>query len=248
MKRSASIAALLQSVLWVSCLVLALPSIRAQQQKPIIYVASEYNVFYAPSTSVGVIFNVNITTADWTAPGVFAYEARLYYDNALLEATDAQFPKNHWLEPSTPIIYIEPPHPYIYQDQGFVVAAFSLLGPEPGRTGGGTLFTVIFKMTQTPPAGQRVSCTLELRDVVMVDPDATVISLDRYAIVNGNYVFSDKEDLNLDGRVNILDMAILAKAYGSSPGDATWNLKADMNGDNQVNVVDFSAVARAWTG
>jgi hypothetical protein len=50
-------------------------------------------------------------------------------------------------------------------------------------------------------------------------------------------------DLNRNGQVNILDIFIITKAYGSKPGDENWNTIADLNKDNIINILDVFAVA-----
>lgn len=45
-------------------------------------------------------------------------------------------------------------------------------------------------------------------------------------------------DINKDGVVDLRDLVILAKAYGSKPGDTKWNPDADIDG-NSVGVVGF---------
>lgn len=232
---------------------LAFKGIKAGIQRPKIYVDPKDNEFLTRTTPVGSNFTVSVKSADWTSPGVYSYQLTLLYNNTLIEAVAAEFPKNHWLEPSTPIIYFDgPTHPDIHQDQGLVDAAFTLLGEESGRTGGGTIFTVTFKIMQTPPKDENLFCTLELENVIMVDPDAEAFPSDQYDIVNGNYLISAadppiKEDLNQDGTVNILDMAVVALAFHSHPSDARWNPKADLNEDGEVNIIDVALIARAWT-
>jgi hypothetical protein len=51
-------------------------------------------------------------------------------------------------------------------------------------------------------------------------------------------------DLNNDGRVNILDVTMVAKAFGSKPGDRNWNAVADVDKNGIVNIVDIAIVAR----
>lgn len=51
-------------------------------------------------------------------------------------------------------------------------------------------------------------------------------------------------DLNLDGKVNILDISIVAKAFGTKPGDPRWNQIADVTRDGKVNIIDVSVVAK----
>jgi PKD repeat protein len=53
-------------------------------------------------------------------------------------------------------------------------------------------------------------------------------------------------DLNEDDVVNILDLAIFGKAFGSSPGSARWNPLADLDGNGMVNILDGSAIARSY--
>lgn len=53
-------------------------------------------------------------------------------------------------------------------------------------------------------------------------------------------------DLNQDGTVNILDISIVARAFGSKPGDPTWNAIADIDKNNWVNIVDISLVAKDY--
>jgi hypothetical protein len=61
------------------------------------------------------------------------------------------------------------------------------------------------------------------------------------------YVYSEPSnvaDVNGDGAVNILDVSIVARAFGSSKGSAGWNAVADLDGNDVVNIVDVSIVAR----
>jgi hypothetical protein len=51
-------------------------------------------------------------------------------------------------------------------------------------------------------------------------------------------------DLNFDGAVNILDIAIVGAAYNTEPGDPKWNELADLDKNGTVNILDISAVAK----
>lgn len=50
-------------------------------------------------------------------------------------------------------------------------------------------------------------------------------------------------DLNSDGTVDIHDLIIAAKAYGSHPAHPRWNPDADINQDNQINIHDLLIIA-----
>jgi PKD repeat protein len=51
-------------------------------------------------------------------------------------------------------------------------------------------------------------------------------------------------DLNKDGIINIIDIAIVAKAFGSKPGDPNWNATADLDKNGWINIIDIATVAR----
>lgn len=50
-------------------------------------------------------------------------------------------------------------------------------------------------------------------------------------------------DINGDGKVDLLDLRILAAAFGSTPGDPRWNSNADINGDGRVDLADLTILA-----
>jgi len=51
-------------------------------------------------------------------------------------------------------------------------------------------------------------------------------------------------DLNDDEVVNILDLGIFGKAYGSYPGHARWNPVADLDGNGVINILDGVTIAK----
>ena len=51
-------------------------------------------------------------------------------------------------------------------------------------------------------------------------------------------------DLNNDGAVNIVDVAIVAKAFGTKIGDEKFNPIADLDGNNEIDILDVSRVAK----
>jgi hypothetical protein len=59
---------------------------------------------------------------------------------------------------------------------------------------------------------------------------------------NGEVILPWDEDVNIDGIVNIFDLAIVAINWGKT-GGAINPPRADVNGDNVVNIYDLSAVA-----
>jgi len=53
-------------------------------------------------------------------------------------------------------------------------------------------------------------------------------------------------DLDNDGTVNIMDIAIVAKAYGSYPGHPNWNGIADLDDNKKIDILDIATVAKDY--
>ena len=52
-------------------------------------------------------------------------------------------------------------------------------------------------------------------------------------------------DVNGDGVVNCLDMAIVKTSFGKKAGQPGFDARADLNKDGVVNIIDLSIVSRA---
>lgn len=53
-------------------------------------------------------------------------------------------------------------------------------------------------------------------------------------------------DINRDGAVNIKDISMVGRAYGSKMVDPRYDRMLDLNGDGVINIVDISRVARDY--
>jgi hypothetical protein len=51
-------------------------------------------------------------------------------------------------------------------------------------------------------------------------------------------------DVNIDGKVDIRDIAVAALAFGSFPEHPRWNPVADENEDGTVDIRDLALIAR----
>jgi len=69
---------------------------------------------------------------------------------------------------------------------------------------------------------------------------------DRYPLMEPWIPESLKTDLNNDGTVNIIDISIVAMAFGSTHEDTNWNIIADVNNDQVINILDISMVAKDY--
>lgn len=64
-----------------------------------------------------------------------------------------------------------------------------------------------------------------------------------YTSFSGYFSNLNPYDLNEDGKIDIMDVAIVAYSLGSYPGHPRWNPDADVNGDGEVDIRDVVLVA-----
>ena len=53
-------------------------------------------------------------------------------------------------------------------------------------------------------------------------------------------------DNDVEGKINMKDIAIAAKAFSTRPGDPLWDPKADINYDDKVDMKDIGKIARVF--
>jgi hypothetical protein len=51
-------------------------------------------------------------------------------------------------------------------------------------------------------------------------------------------------DIDGDNEVTLFDFGALVAAFGSVPGDSSWNPDADLDGDEEVTLFDFGILVR----
>lgn len=98
--------------------------------------------------TVGATETVNITVTDIT--NLFAYEFKIYYETAVINATNATRPSDQFLAP-----IIDPGNFFIPQPwrlnntfnatHGQIWVSYTLLNPEGGKSGNGTLLQITFQ-------------------------------------------------------------------------------------------------------
>ena len=88
-------------------------------------------------------------------------------------------------------------------------------------------------ITVTVPAGTTTGA------VSVTTPNGTGTSPGAFTITASNTAIKTL-DLNGDGTLDILDLALLARAYGSTASSPNWNPAADLNGDGVVDDADVA--------
>jgi PKD repeat protein len=51
-------------------------------------------------------------------------------------------------------------------------------------------------------------------------------------------------DINMDGHVDVVDLAITSAAFGSYPGHPRWKPDCDINSDKRIDISDVAYVSR----
>ena len=125
------------------------------------------------SVRIGEEFQISIYIADVETPGLYGYEFKLHYAKLLLKVTRTEYPSGHFLDEEPKFeIPIE-----INREIGYIHFSVIFVEDRPGKTGSGVLATVQFKGLA---AG---NTTLELKDIILVDPDLQEI---QYQAKSGN--------------------------------------------------------------
>jgi thermitase len=72
------------------------------------------------------------------------------------------------------------------------------------------------------------------------DTNLPYLNVDQYPLMTRYW---NQADVNHDGKVNVVDLAVVARAFGAKKGDPNWNEKSDLDNNGKVNVIDISLVA-----
>jgi hypothetical protein len=115
----------------------------------------------------------------------------------------------------------------------------------PFPSGSGTLATIKFNATYIPEA--ITTSSLELYGVKLSDVDGNSVEYDH--LESGTYqvpILFKLEDLNQDGKVDVGDIAVWGKAFGSHPGHPRWNPRADLDHDGEITIIDAIKICKKF--
>jgi hypothetical protein len=213
--------------------------------KPPVFLKVEPETVFAAKVGDAVIVNVTINdcTADLRIIGV---EFKLRYDKELLYTEPDWITQGDFFDPFIPhdkyfVKYVEEDATSGYGIVGILILPNATGGWEVFPEGSGTIVTVKFNATFIPE--KRVTMDLLLDDVKIIDADLNIVP--PHHLEHGVYkVPVLVGDLNLDDKVDILDLAVAAKAYGAYPGHPRWDPAADLVRDGIINILDIVTIAK----
>ncbi len=200
-------------------------------------------IYVDPETTIawlGETLVIDIKIAEVKDMG--GYEFKLFWNTTLLDCV------------SSTINRIWYPEDFIVKDEvlddhnathGMYWCVYASYGTS-SFSGNATLASLTFEVARGSMEGS--NCTLDLYDVVLVNPEAEIIGdWDHKDSPNDGYVIcmltTVTGDINNDGVVDIVDIVIVAIAFGSTPEDPNWNPIADLNQDGVIDIVDIVLVA-----
>jgi rhodanese-related sulfurtransferase len=103
-----------------------------------------------------------------------------------------------------------------------------------------------YLLSYTTASGFKFACWEASSNITL----ANAASQDTSMMVSGSgnicAVVTFLADLDKNGKVDIFDVTIIARAYGSKIGDPKWNAIADLNEDGVINILDVTIVARDY--
>jgi len=182
------------------------------------------------------VFNLNINVAN--VANLYTFEFTLQYNTTLLDAQEITIP-------SFPNRTYKVSKKMIDDIQGNVTLRIESISPPLQANEGLELASITFQVTHNttwprPSIESYFSFgfTELITDTGVTVPHDKIGGLYRYRPIPG--------DMNSDGKVTIIDLAIVARAYGTRPGDPYWNELADLNNDKIINILDLIPVARNY--
>jgi hypothetical protein len=210
------------------------------------------------SVKVGQTFTVNVNITNVSE--LMGFDFCLSYDSAIL-----QFAK---LEEGSFLRGVGSTFMINLTTKGLVWMALVLYHPNGltiSANGTGILATITFKaLTVGESLLDLQSKNPYTPDSIKLakDPPGTVLPIANVA-VDGRVVVSPNSgltstppdeplsnpqaekspDLDGDGKINIHDVAIAGRAFGSYPADPRWDSRADLNNDEKVDINDVSKIA-----
>jgi hypothetical protein len=116
--------------------------------------------------------------------------------------------------------------------------AVASMYPAPVFNGNGTVFTTTFK------ALNKIGRTsLNFTNIELINNRSKPISCISF---NCQVVITFPGDVNSDLKVDGKDIAFLAKAYNTQPGNPLWNPDADVNNDGKVDGKDIATASKNY--
>lgn len=228
-----------------------------------VFTLSETIVYVRPEEShvkVGQVFTIDIDITD--VSGLQGFDFCLRYDTTILDALEVE--EGYFMRSfgSTFIAKLEIMDNYT-MFTGRIWLALVICG-DGFANGSGTLATITFNATALGEGTLDLYSDHPYRSdqikLVTCGPEPIPHTIkDGYVVVSNNADDppdpppnpggehnSTNPDLNSDGKIDIKDVALVARAYGSSKGEANYNPETDLDQNDVIDILDVAMVAASF--
>ena len=194
--------------------------------------------FTADDKKVGDTFLVNVTVAN--IQRMVCWQFALQWDSSLLECVNATIPSDnvfaYWNVSGEPVIVAGPD----LSHSGLVFYGAEITYPDRiGFNGSGVLAQIEFKILNKGGQSDLSFVGIGIDTFLLSDSLNDIW----FMPVNAQYSYSGSGipgDVNMDGTVNMRDIALLVILFNTRPSSPNWNPNADVNSDGIVNMRDIA--------
>lgn len=208
----------------------------------------------------GEIFTVSIIIENIPAdPGMMGVQFKISWDPTILTAlnmTEVMFhlvtPPSEWINIWELLNVINNSVGYLSYVNLWKSPYYAIDGGYAPISGNYTLAIVTLQALN----GGSTALHFSWVDVVDFDARTVICSSDRLSeytplfsslIVDGHVkVWNLKEDINVDGVVDLFDATLVSAHFGLNEGEPDWDAKVDINGDGTIDIFDVIAVAQKF--
>jgi hypothetical protein len=225
----------------LTCLSILTVPLNAQAQVPTVYISPQTSTAY----NLGDTVSVNVTVD--AASLLFAWEFQIYYDSGILNASK-WIPGPDFTSPDVMIFEQTWNDSYYNATGGLLDIVCTSIGQ--GTINGTTTLATLYFTTKS--WGNAI---LDLDNTSLLDNSAPFPQPITHTATGGTVFVGIPGDLNHDGKVNLEDLVILARAYGShcanydyqgEPASPNWNPVADITGSGRVGLNDLVILAEHY--
>ena len=185
-------------------------------------------------------FNIDVLSVR----NLVGWQCGISFDSNLLEAIEVT-EGNFLSSDATQTFFTEGS---IDNENGLITGFNVLRIDGTGLSGSGPLLSIKFKAKKVGKVTFRPgNCTLgdsEGIELPSVVPNLEIEIVEELPTPEEDIFTGPKWDVNMDGKINILDLIIVAKYLGEPITEN--NQRADVNGDRVINILDLVAVANAF--
>ena len=175
------------------------------------------------------------------------WQCGISFDPNLLEAVEV-IEGDFLSSDATQTFFTKDPEDNIDNENGLITDLSVLRIDGTGLNGSGPLLSIKFKAKNV---GKVIftpgDCTLGDSDGVelpSVVPYLEIEIVEELPTPEEDIFAGPKEDINMDGKINILDLIVVTKHFGEPVAEN--NKRADVNSDRVINILDLVAVANAF--